>query len=167
MAIKKLNLQNSAFVNNSLKTDNGELYCTCVFQTPVDMDDSTGLPRVDGRYTVSKFSGMYKILTVDNEFSRGQFIQTIDAVRVFNNNKKKDDKRPDTGAGAGRGVAAEKPAARAGPGRRRAACVEALRVGVQHHRADRRHPADRHREEKRDHDDRLRARHRAPHALHA
>ncbi len=38
----------------------------------------------------------------------------------------------------------------------------AVRHGVQHHRADRRDPADRHRQEERHHDDRLRAGGRAP-----
>ena len=37
----------------------------------------------------------------------------------------------------------------------------AMRTRIQHHRPDRRHPADRHRQEERDHDDRLRARCRA------
>ena len=42
--------------------------------------------------------------------------------------------------------------------RRRGAGAATVRPGVQHHRADRRDPADRHRQEERHHDDRLRAR---------
>jgi hypothetical protein len=41
---------------------------------------------------------------------------------------------------------------------RRGAGADAVRYRIQHHRADRRHPPDRHRQEERDHDDRLRPR---------
>ena len=44
---------------------------------------------------------------------------------------------------------------------RRGAGADAVQHRIQHHGADRRHPADRHRQEERDHDDRFRARRRA------
>ena len=78
----------SVMVNDgTVAMDNSEIFCRLNFKTPVDMDEETGLPRVDGRYVESKFSGLYKILTVDNEFSRGQFIQTLDCIRIFDDNK--------------------------------------------------------------------------------
>ena len=52
------------------------------FRTPVDFDDSTGLMKFESVET-SVFSGLYKIITVDNEFSHGQFIQTMDMIRIF------------------------------------------------------------------------------------
>ena len=67
----------------TLNMDRGEIFCIVNFKTPVDMDDKTGLIRNDSKYSSSKFSGYYRILSVDNEFSRGQFVQTLDCIRVF------------------------------------------------------------------------------------
>jgi hypothetical protein len=36
----------------------------------------------NGRKTDGSFSGIYKVLTVQSEFSRGQFSQTLDLVRM-------------------------------------------------------------------------------------
>ncbi len=69
----------------TLKLDRGEIFCTLTFKSPVDMDDNTGLARFEKKYQESKFSGYYKVLTVDNEFKGGQFIQTLDLVRIFDN----------------------------------------------------------------------------------
>ena len=74
--------------DGTISMDNAEIFCKVTFRTPVDMDQSTGLIRTDGSYVESKFSGLYKILTIDNEFSRGQFIQTLDCVRIFDSNSK-------------------------------------------------------------------------------
>ncbi len=68
--------------NGSLVMDNGELYAKVSFKTPVDMDETTGLVRKDGKYVESVFSGMYKFLTVNNVFSGGKFEQTCDLVRM-------------------------------------------------------------------------------------
>ena len=83
-AIKKLNLRDEVFVNGSLATDNGELYCTITFNTPVDIDESTGLLRKDSKYYVSYFSGYYRVLTVDSEFRGGKFVQTLELIRYPN-----------------------------------------------------------------------------------
>lgn len=74
--------------DGTISMDNAEIFCKVTFRTPVDMDQSTGLIRTNGSYVESKFSGLYKILTIDNEFSRGQFIQTLDCVRIFDSNSK-------------------------------------------------------------------------------
>lgn len=68
--------------NGSLVMDNGELYAKVSFKTPVDIDETTGLIRKDGKYIESVFSGMYKFLTVNNTFSGGKFEQTCDLVRM-------------------------------------------------------------------------------------
>lgn len=85
--------------DGTIAMDYSEIFCTINFKTPVDMDPTTGLLRKNEIYTESKFSGLYKILTVANEFSRGQFIQTLDAVRIFDDNKEANtterDKKPD------------------------------------------------------------------------
>jgi hypothetical protein len=66
--------------NGSLYFDNGELYVYVVFQSPVDYDETTGLAIPTG--TTSEFTGIYKVITVDNTFSRGKFEQTLDLVRL-------------------------------------------------------------------------------------
>jgi hypothetical protein len=67
----------------SLVMDRGEIFVRVNFRTPVDMDDTTGLVRQDGRYIESKFSGLYRVLTVDSEFRSGKFEQVLNMVRIF------------------------------------------------------------------------------------
>ena len=69
--------------NNSLYFTNGELYVFLNFQSPIDYNEETGLavPGL-GRYQYSEFSGIYKIITVESNFSRGKFEQTLDLVRL-------------------------------------------------------------------------------------
>ena len=69
--------------NNSLYYDGGELYVNIIFQSPVDYDESTGLaiPNL-GNYTYNLFNGIYKIITVDNNFRQGKFEQTLDLIRL-------------------------------------------------------------------------------------
>lgn len=75
---------NKTMINaGTLNMDRGEIFCIVNFKTPVDMNDKNGLIRNDSKYSSSKFSGYYRILTVENEFSRGQFVQTLDCIRVF------------------------------------------------------------------------------------
>lgn len=71
--------------NNSIQTDNGEIHVQLSFKTPADRDESTGGVRYyDPKYSTSAFSGMYKVLMVESEFSRGQFIQSLDLIRLPN-----------------------------------------------------------------------------------
>jgi hypothetical protein len=70
--------------NNSIITDNGQVYVHIQFRTPIDIDESTGLMRYDSKYKLSVFSGLYMILRIDSQFSNGQFIQTLDLVRLAN-----------------------------------------------------------------------------------
>lgn len=69
--------------DGTIAMDNAEVFCRIMFKTPSDMDPSTGLPIDNGEFSDSKFSGVYKILTVDSEFSRGQFVQTLDCIKIF------------------------------------------------------------------------------------
>ena len=74
--------------NRSLAMDDGELYVFVDFQSPVDYADNTGLaiPGVsfDGqnRYQYSAFRGIYKVISVDNEFRNGKFEQVLDLARI-------------------------------------------------------------------------------------
>ena len=69
--------------NNSLYYDGGELYVNIIFQSPIDYDESTGLaiPNL-GNYTYNLFNGIYKIITVENNFRQGKFEQTLDLIRL-------------------------------------------------------------------------------------
>jgi hypothetical protein len=68
----------------SFTMDRGEIFAKLVFKTPVDIDENTGLVRKDSAWNDTYFSGLYKILTVTNEFSRGKFIQVLKMVRLRN-----------------------------------------------------------------------------------
>jgi len=69
--------------NNSLWMDNGELYIRVLFDTPADYDETIGLA-IPGNnpYSKNEFSGIYKLITVSNDFARGKFEQTLDLVLI-------------------------------------------------------------------------------------
>jgi hypothetical protein len=69
--------------NGSIAMDHSEIFCNVKFMTPTDMDESTGGITKNTKYATSKFTGFYKILTVDSEFSKGQFVQTLTGVRMM------------------------------------------------------------------------------------
>jgi hypothetical protein len=81
--------------NGSIVMDTGEVLSQVSFRTIVDMDDKTGLPRQDAYAKNSVFTGLYRILTVENVFHNGKFEQTVDMVRVPDaiNSGSKDDKK--------------------------------------------------------------------------
>jgi hypothetical protein len=66
----------------SVVMDSGEILAQVDFKTIVDMDDTTGLPRKDKYAESAVFTGLYRMLTIDNVFQSGKFEQTIDMVRV-------------------------------------------------------------------------------------
>lgn len=73
--------------DGSLKMDNGEVYVNLTFRTPVDIDETTGLmnftnQNILGPTQVSLFSGLYRVVTVTNEFRSGQFTQVLNLVRL-------------------------------------------------------------------------------------
>lgn len=67
---------------NSLVFDAGEIFCKIFFRTPTDYEPETGMMKFD-QVETSVFSGIYKIITVEHEFSRGQFTQNLTCVRLF------------------------------------------------------------------------------------
>lgn len=69
--------------NNSIIFDYEERYINLLFFTPIDYDSETGLLSKDSKFLTSKFSGIYRILRVENTFQRGKFEQTLDLVRLF------------------------------------------------------------------------------------
>lgn len=83
--------RNKVLLNpGTLNMDSGEIFCTVNFRTPIDVDDKTGLMKADPRFINAAFSGKYKVITVDSEFSKGQFVQTLDMIRIFDAVKPND-----------------------------------------------------------------------------
>lgn len=86
----------SRLANNSTRpiADNGQIlfdaeqvYVRVNVKNAVDIDDSIGIVNKqdllsNGRTTDGTFSGVYKVLTVQSEFARGQFTQTLDLIRI-------------------------------------------------------------------------------------
>jgi hypothetical protein len=68
---------------NSIAYDAGEVFCKLAFKTPRDFDPNKGLMDF-GKVETSVFSGIYRLITVENEFTRGQFSQNLTLVRLFN-----------------------------------------------------------------------------------
>lgn len=72
--------------NRSIMTDRGDIFFYMRFRTPVDIDLETGGLRQAGpdtKYLDSDFTGVYKIITVSNEFRSGTFTQRLTAVRII------------------------------------------------------------------------------------
>lgn len=72
---------------NSLIFDAKEIFARLIFFTPWDLDLETGLyPLVDSANAknISVFSGLYKVILVENSFEKGQFTQNLELVRLFN-----------------------------------------------------------------------------------
>lgn len=82
--MKNISRSKLTTANGSIMYDYTDVFCKLSFKTPVDVDESTGLMRYDKAIN-SDFSGVYRILTVDSEFSRGQFTQTLTMVRMNEN----------------------------------------------------------------------------------
>lgn len=70
--------------NGSVIMDAKEIFCNLTFKTPTDIDDETGLMSFNTNYRASGFSGLYKILRVDNDFNAGKFTQILHLVRYPN-----------------------------------------------------------------------------------
>ena len=72
--------------NGSIKTSNA-IYVWISFLTPVDVDEANGMMKFD-EFKSNKFSGVYQILTVDNVFKGGKFEQTLNLIRIQNQQRK-------------------------------------------------------------------------------
>jgi hypothetical protein len=124
--------RNIVTTNGSIAMDFSDIFCWISFRTPSDINEATGLVKTAGTgdFADSKFSGFYKIITVDSEFYKGQFTQTLTCIRMQIPEKKSDTKErkeaavakttaaaaasgvrmPETGGGAGRGTVNITPA---------------------------------------------------------
>ncbi len=78
---------------SSIPTDTTEIFAKLQFRVPEDINAETGLYQFSTKGN-NKFSGIFKILQVDNVFERGQFTQTLDLIRMFD---QEDDGKTDGG----------------------------------------------------------------------
>ena len=67
--------------------DSEQVYIKLNIKNAIDINDKIGITNFqevlsNGRTTNGSFSGVYKVLTVQCEFSRGQFTQTLDLIRM-------------------------------------------------------------------------------------
>ena len=68
--------------NTSIPTSSGEMYVQVTFTAPIDLDESTApMMRFNPKYKTSLFSGMYKVIMVESNFSKGKFTQSLELVR--------------------------------------------------------------------------------------
>jgi hypothetical protein len=73
---------NGAPQNGSVDMDNGEILALVEFKTIVDMDEETGQPRKQTDAQNSVFTGLYRMLDIENTFAGGRFEQVVNMVRV-------------------------------------------------------------------------------------
>ncbi len=69
-------------INNSLTTDGGEVHTYLNFRSPSDINQESALYDFE-KYPDSVFNGIYRVITIENSFERGQFTQSLDLVRLF------------------------------------------------------------------------------------
>ena len=67
--------------------DAQQVYVKVNFNNAVDINDSIGIVNkqdllTNGRRTDGTFSGVYRVLQVNSQFSRGEFTQTLDLIRM-------------------------------------------------------------------------------------
>ena len=67
--------------NGSITTDNGPVYIRVTAKTAVDYNDQGLAIPGTGAYTIGSFSGIYQVLTIDNEFAQGKFTQVLTCTR--------------------------------------------------------------------------------------
>ncbi len=69
--------------NNSIPMDASDVMVWVSLRLPVDMDTTTGGVRKEKQGDISSFTGVYKVMSVDTELSRGQFTQTLQMIRYM------------------------------------------------------------------------------------
>jgi hypothetical protein len=68
---------------SSLYMDGNELYVFLNFESPEDYDENLGLALKKEKYRYSEFSGVYKVILIENIFQKGKFEQTLELVKLF------------------------------------------------------------------------------------
>ena len=80
------------FKDGSLVVSNGQILVKLTFRFPDDIDTETGLTSFNRELAKkggSVFSGIYRVLKIDNTFERGLFTQKLDLIRIYNDKQAK------------------------------------------------------------------------------
>jgi hypothetical protein len=80
------------FKDGSLVVSNGQILVKLTFKFPDDIDTESGLTAFNRELAKtggSVFSGIYRVLRIDNVFERGLFTQKLDMVRIYNDKQAK------------------------------------------------------------------------------
>lgn len=81
--------------------DAEQVFVKVAFKNAVDINDKIGIVNkqeilTNGRRTDGSFSGIYRVLRVENHFNRGQFTQILDLVRMIDSIPSKNVEAPNT-----------------------------------------------------------------------
>lgn len=73
--------------NGQIIFDTEQVYVQLIVKGAIDIDDTIGIVNKtvqlsNGQQTNGSFSGIYRVMTVTSEFSRGKFEQVLDLIRV-------------------------------------------------------------------------------------
>ena len=73
-------------IDGTMNPIDGEVHVILNFRTPSDYNDDDGYVKypLGGFLPIAMFSGVYQVITVENEFKKGQFVQTLSLVRKRN-----------------------------------------------------------------------------------
>jgi hypothetical protein len=66
----------------SMDWQSGEVCVKVTFRTPEDANTDTGFYDFGGSEVVREFSGVFKVLHVENTFNRGKFTQKLSLVKL-------------------------------------------------------------------------------------
>jgi hypothetical protein len=73
-------------IDGSMNPMDGEVYIILNFKTPIDYNESDGFVEypLGGFLPIAMFSGIYRVIKVENNFDNGQFTQTLELARNRN-----------------------------------------------------------------------------------
>jgi hypothetical protein len=92
--------------NDSLVMDNGNIFVMVNFKSASDYDMNLGMAVPgQGPYSVGIFSGLYKVMGVDSEFSGGKFTQELHLIRYQLQPSEKGYSLPSSGTSDSSGLA--------------------------------------------------------------
>ncbi len=68
--------------DGEMNYQNGEVYITVNFRTPIDINQQTGFYNFGDTVPVQQFSGLFRVLQIESVFNRGKFTQVLSMVRI-------------------------------------------------------------------------------------
>jgi len=69
-------------VDGTANCEDGDVFIYLSFRTPADIDLTEGLYKFSPEQKESPFSGIYKVVTVENHFNQGKFTQSLHCIRM-------------------------------------------------------------------------------------